>query len=124
MVYTEVGAYPITLVIISDKGCSDTITKSLVVGEDYGLYIPNSFTPNGDNLNDSFYAKGFGITKFEMTIFDRLGEKIFSSNDIQEAWDGTLKGKICKEDTYVWKINLTSVYGKSKELTGHITLIK
>lgn len=122
--YVEAGSYPITLIVKSDKGCTDTITKSIIVGEDYGIYVPNTFTPNGDGFNDIFSAKGFGIVKFEMYVFDRWGERLFSTNDIHNGWDGTIKGKLCKEDVYVWKINLTNVFGKSHELTGHVTLMK
>jgi gliding motility-associated-like protein len=122
--YTEAGTYPITLIVRSDKGCMDTITKIIVIGEDYGIYVPNAFTPNGDGLNDVFFAKGYGIVKFELNIFDRWGENIFTSNDIRDAWDGKYRGVLCKDDTYVWKINLTNVFGKSHELKGHVTLIK
>jgi gliding motility-associated-like protein len=59
-----------------------------------------------------------------MNIFDRWGEKLFTASDIHNAWDGMYKGILCKEDAYTWKINLTNVFGKSKELTGHVTLIK
>lgn len=122
--YMEPGSYPITLIIKSDKGCSDTLTKVIIVGEDYGIYVPNAFTPNDDGFNDTFFAKGYGIVKFEMNIFDRWGEKVFSTNDMRNAWDGTFRGKLCKDDTYVWKINLTNVFGKSHELKGHVTLMK
>ncbi len=126
--YADAGEYVIALVVKSDKGCSDTILKSILVGEDFGIYMPNSFTPNGDGLNDIFYGKGFGIKKFEMQIFDRWGEKVFTSTDLNEAWDGTFaaKGgtKQIQEGVYTWRIKLTNVFGKSKELTGHVTLIK
>ncbi|MGZ4086575.1 MAG: PKD domain-containing protein, partial [Bacteroidia bacterium] len=125
--YPEAGTYAVALVVKSDKGCSDTVVKSLVVGEDFGIWVPNAFTPNGDGLNDVFYAKGFGITKFEMQIFDRWGEVVFSSEDINSAWDGKFQGrgdKICAEDAYTWRVKVVSVFGKAKELTGHVTLIK
>jgi len=123
-IYSEIGPYAVTLIVKSDKGCMDTITQLIVVGEDYGIYVPNSFTPNGDGLNDVFSAKGYGISKFEMSIFDRWGEKMFTTNDIHNAWDGKYRGILCKEDAYTWKIDLVNVFGKSKELTGHVTLIK
>ena len=126
-VYTEAGANAVTLVVKSDKGCSDTITKSLFVNEDFGVFVPNTFTPNGDGLNDLFFAKGYGITKFEFEVYDRWGEKLFSSTDINEAWDGSMTArgnKQIKEGIYTWRMKLVNVYGKTKELTGHVTLIK
>lgn len=125
----EPGTYPVTLIVKTKNGCVDTITKIVNVGEDYGIYIPNSFTPNGDGLNDTFQPKGFGIVKYELKIFDRWGEELFHTNDFSKGWDGKVHkgldyGIICKDDVYVWKINLTNVFGKSHELKGHITLIK
>jgi gliding motility-associated-like protein len=126
--YADAGDYVIALVVKNDKNCSDTILKSIQVGEDFGIYMPNSFTPNGDGLNDTYYGKGFGIKKMEMQIFDRWGEKVFTSSDLNEAWDGTMMNKAgtktVQEGVYTWRIKLTNVFGKSKELTGHVTLIK
>lgn len=122
--YDEAGTYAIALVVRSDHGCIDTIVKTIVVGEDYGIYVPNVFTPNGDGVNDVFQPKGYGITKYELRIFNRWGEELMFTNDFYQGWDGIYKGKLSQEDTYIWKINLTNVFGKSRELTGHVTLIK
>lgn len=125
--YTEPGTYVVALVVSSDKGCSDTIVRPLVVGEDYGIYVPNAFTPNADGLNDIFQPKGFGIVKYELNIFDRWGEKVFHTKVFEEGWDGTFKGrsnKIIEEGSYSWLINLTNVFGKSYELKGHVILMK
>jgi gliding motility-associated-like protein len=126
-IYEHAGEYAIALVVKSDKGCLDTIVRKIVVGEDYGLYTPNAFTPNGDGLNDMFQPKGFGITKYELNIFDRWGEKVFSTTTFEQGWDGTFSGrsqKICEEGTYTWLINVTNVFGKAHELKGHVTLIR
>ncbi len=128
--YTEPGTYPVALVVKSDNGCMDTIVRPLVVGEDYGIYVPNAFTPNADGLNDVFQPKGFGIVKYEINIFDRWGGKVFSTKEFEKGWDGTMQSKhdvkygIIEEGTYSWIINVTDVFGKSHELTGHVTLIK
>lgn len=122
--YTEPGQYVIALVVTSDHGCVDTLLKTIIVGEDYGIYVPNSFTPNGDGLNDVFQPKGFGITKYELRIFDRWGEQLLFTNEFTQGWDGIYKGKLSQQGVYVWKINLTNTFGKAHELTGHVTLIK
>jgi gliding motility-associated-like protein len=123
--YPEAGTYPIVLVVKNDRGCSDTIIKSITVSEDFGIYIPDAFTPNGDGLNDIFQPKGFGIVKYEMEIFDRWGEQLFTTKDFNEGWKGTnSRGQILKEDIYAWKIILTNVYSKSEEYTGHVSLMK
>jgi gliding motility-associated-like protein len=125
--YTEPGTYVVALVVTSDKGCSDTLLRPLVVGEDYGIYVPNAFTPNADGLNDIFQPKGFGIVKYELNIFDRWGEKVYSTKAFEEGWNGTFQGrgtKILEESSYTWMINLTNVFGKAYELKGHVILMK
>ena len=125
--YSEPGNYAVALIVKSDKGCLDTIVKPLVVGEDYGIYVPNAFTPNGDGVNDVFQPKGFGITIYSLKIFNRWGELVFETNNFEDGWDGKFKGRgddILQDGSYTWMINTISVFGKSHELTGHVTLIK
>lgn len=126
--YTEPGTYAVALVVKSDKGCLDTLIRPLVVGEDFGIYVPNAFTPNGDGLNDLFQPKGFGVTKYELRIFDRWGELMFYTATFEEGWNGARQKKkdtqIIEEGTYTWLINCTDVFGKSHELKGHVVLIK
>ncbi len=123
-IFAETGTYPVVLVVKTDKGCSDTIIKAVFVGEDYGIFVPSGFSPNGDGLNDVFQPKGFGVTKYEFEVFDRWGEKVFTTNDFSRGWDGTIKGLNVKDDVFAWRIKLTDTFGKSHELTGHVTLIK
>ncbi len=69
--------------------------------------IPNAFTPNGDGINDLFRIIGIpseNITKYNFQIFNRWGQKIFNTNNIEEAWDGTSKGQVCPTGVYVWEI--------------------
>lgn len=128
--YTDPGTYAVALVVKSDNGCTDTIVRVLVVGEDYGLYVPNAFTPNADGLNDVFQPKGFGITKYQLQIFDRWGERVYETKSFEAGWDGKFHGRgldygqFCEEGVYTWLINVTNVFGKAHELKGHVTLIK
>jgi len=123
--FTEAGTYAVALTVTSDKGCKDTIVKVIIVGEDYGIYVPNVFTPNGDGNNEIFQPKGYGISKYEIQIFDRWGEIVFSTNDFNVGWDGSYKGSSkIMEGSYAWRISLVNVFGKSHELTGHVILIK
>jgi gliding motility-associated-like protein len=129
--YTEPGTYAVALVVKSDKGCMDTLVRPIEVGEDFGIYVPNAFTPNGDGLNDLFNPKGFGIVKYELNIYDRWGELMFHTTTFEEGWNGARQKKkdvsyplIIEEGVYTWLINCTSVFGKSHELKGHVTLIK
>lgn len=116
----------IVQVVKNEYGCADTIFEILKVKPSFVVYIPNTFTPNGDGLNDGFFAKGVGINEFKLMIFDRWGHKIFETNDINEAWDGTMKGSSepIKQDVYVWKAYVKDVFNKNHDLTGHVNLIK
>lgn len=106
----------------SEFGCVST--KEIVVMFQGVLYVPNTFTPNGDGDNDIFYAYGVNIKEFEMMIFDRWGEKLFTSDNLDDGWDGTYKGDLAKTETYVWKIKYKDVLGNSGELIGTVTLLR
>lgn len=122
--FEQAGVYPVSLVVKNAWGCADTMVRAIAIGSDVNLYLPNSFTPNQDSRNEVFRAKGTGIATFHLEVFDRWGEKLFDATDIRQGWDGSYKGSPCKEDTYVWKASATDVNGKSRQLSGHVTLYR
>ena len=125
--YSDVGTYYVTLTVSTNKGCSASVVKPVIINEDYALYVPNTFTPNGDGKNEFFLAVGEGIATFKMYIFDRWGLLIFYSEDITKGWDGTYQGKgpeILQQDVYVWKINATNFKNKAIQLAGTVNLLK
>lgn len=126
-VYSEPGTYVITLVVNNQFGCSDSVSKPLVVLDDFNIYVPNTFTPNGDGKNDVFLPKGTGIVKYELYVFSRWGEKLFHSTNIEQGWNGKWGDALedfYQNGIYVWKLNVTGVNGRTKELTGHVLLLK
>jgi gliding motility-associated-like protein len=125
--YGDTGTYAISLLVISDHGCRDSVLKYIKIDDDYSLYVPNAFSPNGDGVNDIFYAKGEGIKDFRMFIFDRWGNQVFFSDDIYKGWDGRFQSRgeqIVQEDVYVWKIQCKTNKGEKKQLAGHVSLLK
>jgi gliding motility-associated-like protein len=114
----------VVLVIKNKVGCTDTAIKKLVIEDEFNLYVPDAFTPNGDGLNDVFVPKGSGISKYSLEIYNRWGEKIFHTTDFNTSWDGTYKGKVCKTDSYLWAIDLTDASGKRHLKSGSISLIR
>ena len=122
--YDNRGNYPVTFMVTTNHGCMDTITKIVKVDDEFLVYIPNAFSPNGDGINDVFHVKGLGIGKFEMTIFDRWGQIIFRTNDIQKSWDGTFKGEPCNSSVYVFSVNFKDLDGRVYQKMGHVSLIK
>jgi gliding motility-associated-like protein len=127
MIFENPGGYLAVLIVTNDKGCTDTVMKPIIIGEDYGLYVPEAFTPNGDGINDEFFPKGYGIVTYEMSVFNRWGEKLFSTGDFAERWKGNYQGRsddIVEDGVYIWLIKGTNVFGKSIELTGKVLLYK
>jgi gliding motility-associated-like protein len=94
---------------------------------EWTMYIPNSFEPNGDGLNDSFIPKGTGIASFEMWIFDNSGKQIYYCNNINNPWNGSVQGgtgAICPEGYYLYQIKATDSCGYSHTYTGTLMLEK
>jgi gliding motility-associated-like protein len=108
----------------NEHGCGDTICKEVTFKPNWTLYVPNCFTPDESGLNDIFYAYGTNIKSFDMIIFDRWGEELFRSQDMSVGWNGFYKGKIAKDDEYIWKIEFKDYYNKLHHLTGHVLLKK
>lgn len=119
------GQYLLTVSIVSTGGCGND-TSYLMVDIDEcsfdGIYVPNSFTPNNDGINDIFQPVGQSIVELELFIFNRWGEQIYESY-VGNPWDGRFKGEMCQQDVYVWVI-----YYRFKgetfmhESYGHVTL--
>jgi gliding motility-associated-like protein len=90
-------------------------------------YIPNAFTPNGDGLNDGFRIVGLppeNLTRFNLQIFNRWGQLIFSTSDIREYWDGKYKGEICPEGDYTWVIFYEDDKKTKTSNKGTLTLLR
>ncbi len=98
--------------------------KLVTIYPDFIIYVPNVFTPNGDGLNDGFYAVTRGVKKFSFMIFDRWGALLFSTGDPQQAWDGTYKGSACKQDEYAWKIIVSGINGEERHIAGQVLLAR
>jgi gliding motility-associated-like protein len=116
----------IYLAIRNSYGCKDTVMKPVDIGPNFTFYIPNTFTPNGDGVNDLFTGTGVGIKKFKMWIYDRWGEMVYYTDDITKGWDGSIKGKLIesKMDVYQWKVIVTDLLGKDHPYVGHVTQLR
>lgn len=124
--FTEEGIYTITQVITNQYGCRDSAALSVVVKPVTEVFIPNTFTPNGDPYNDDWKVILTYIQGFDLWIFDRWGEVIFYSDDVFYRWNGRYKnsGAIVKQDMYVYKIKYIDSLGKEKQLIGHVNVIR
>lgn len=123
----EPGNYNVCLVVENQHGCVDDICKIVVIDDYFTIYVPNAFTPDGDGVNDLFFALADGIdpTSFELMVFNRWGDLIFTTNDPNGTWDGTHRGQKSQQDVYVWKIKLKdAVEGKKHAFYGHVSLLR
>ena len=103
--YTRKGRYTVTLVVLDNAGCLITQSKTLDI-LDFFIEIPNVFTPNGDQLNDTFFPKFRYITNLQLQVMNKWGEFIYRSRRLDDAgWDGSVAGQKAPEGVYVYKLS-------------------
>lgn len=123
--YNAVDVGVISLTVTDSMGCSATDSVEVTLNCPSELFIPNSFTPNGDGSNDMFLPVGRNVSNFQMEIFTRWGESIFTSNDLAKGWAGDKKGTAAPIGSYTYKISYTPTGDNTKkEIIGHVTLIR
>lgn len=123
------GVHLICLTAVDSFGCQDELCLSYSVLDDFAVYIPNSFTPNGDGINDLFFVDGYGIDPddFLMRVFNRWGEVIFESNDLYKKWDGAERARThyAQNEVYTYQVILGALNNTTrKEFIGRVTAIR
>jgi gliding motility-associated-like protein len=125
--YSDTGYYCADLVVHNANGCMSHQQYCLEIDPYFAIFVPNAFSPNADGLNDGFMPLMFNVLSedYTMQIFDRWGNLIFETNDINKSWDGRANGgnNIAQIDTYVWKIQLKDYTGKIHKMIGHVSII-
>ena len=96
--------------------------KDTIIPDD--VYIPNTFSPNGDGFNDILFVRGEGVLTLEFKVYNRWGEKVFESTNQTEGWNGTQKGMEVDPGVFVYQLKYTDYQGKQQEIAGNITLIR
>jgi gliding motility-associated-like protein len=126
---TKTTVYNITA--FTDFGCADSAKVTIhVVCDNSQLFIPNTFTPNGDGQNDIFYPRGVGLDELmAFRVYNRWGEVVYSRtnvklNDKTNGWDGTFKGKELSPDVFVYTVEAQCHNGEVLKLKGDITLVR
>lgn len=118
---------------IDERGCSATDTLQIEVSNDKSYFMPTAFTPNADGLNDFFEFDVLGAVSFEVNIWNRWGEKVFSNPNqkngiaqsaVNGAWDGTFRGKKVQFDTYTYQIVVKYFDGTTENKAGTITVMQ
>ncbi len=125
----SIDGYWITLYAYSAQGCVDSMTQLLPLIENVIYYVPNAFTPDGNEFNQTFqpvFTTGFDPTRFEMLIFNRWGEIIYESKDSAIGWDGTnFAGLMAPDGIYSWKISFNAMNSEDRKIiSGHVNLLR
>lgn len=125
-VYPDTGTYLVTQIAINQFGCRDTIVHPVRINGETTMFIPNAFTPNENGLNDIFSPKFYGVVEFKMIIFDRWGNQIFQTEDMNEGWNGKIngKGEVVQQDVYVYKIYTKDLLRNNHRYVGRVTVVK
>ncbi|PKP21882.1 MAG: hypothetical protein CVU04_00430, partial [Bacteroidetes bacterium HGW-Bacteroidetes-20] len=123
---TSDETYNVFFRVTNSYGCAHDTIKQITIVDNYAFYVPNSFTPNNDGVNDLFHPRVADVLKYHLTIFNRNGECIFQSVNPDEPWDGTHKEEKCLPGTYTWVITYIKYSAPETELrkTGTVSLIR
>jgi gliding motility-associated-like protein len=127
--YNNSGTYSVMQVVSDEFGCMDTTYVDILINEGFAFFVPSAFSPNGDGKNDYFVVYGYGIdlNTFNMAIFDRWGEKVFQTTDINKMWDGGRSDakdpKDVRQAIYSYHITFKTMAGKDKEYFGRVVTL-
>ncbi|MCB9197326.1 MAG: gliding motility-associated C-terminal domain-containing protein [Flavobacteriales bacterium] len=126
--YYTGGEYEACLIVTNQYGCQDSVCQTIVIEDQFLFYVPNTFTPNSDGHNDEFLPSALGIdlTGYKLMVFNRWGQLIFETSDVNYGWDGTYMGDPCAIDTYIWKIEFSKTAESNlfQKFTGHVNLLR
>ena len=95
-------------------------SNTIKVPQEHAIFVPNVFSPDGDNTNDTFQVMGRGLDHITIEIYNRWGQLVFEAPHLNEAWDGTFRGQPCPIGTYVYQLKIDALTSQS----GTITLIR
>lgn len=125
-VFLDSGVHSVQLIATNEIGCVNTIVKQINVKPEFWVYIPNSFTPNNDGVNDLFRAEGINMFDVEIFIFDRWGSNlIYQSSEVSRGWNGILSnGQVAPIGTYPYKIKVHDAHGEQFIYEGYVNLIR
>jgi gliding motility-associated-like protein len=126
----QLGAqYEVCLTALAGAGsaCADTVCRTVTIEDGLSVFLPNTFTPDGDGVNDTFGPAMVAAAgePYRFEVFDRWGRTVFSTEDRTGRWDGTVGGGAAPVATYVWRLRVTdATTGAAHERMGHVTLLR
>lgn len=122
----DTGLYNVNLTATTAKGCVDFAEQKVFVGPDIQIFVPSAFSPNGKDskITEEFKVVGNNVKTFHLEIYNRWGQRVYTSDDINEQWDGKFGGKYCEVGIFAYYIKATSLSGEFYELKGTINLLR
>ncbi|WP_317896751.1 gliding motility-associated C-terminal domain-containing protein [Aurantibacillus circumpalustris] len=118
------GVYAVAHLVQNEWGCADSLVQEIKVFPDIAIFVPNAFTPNGDERNPSFKPVTRGILSYRLQVFSRWGQLIYDGNEKDPGWDGTFGEADCQEGVYVWKLSAKDARNNENEQKGFVDLIR
>jgi gliding motility-associated-like protein len=133
--YPDTGTFNVCLTVYNGYGCPDSICRPVVIKPMWTFYIPNAFTPDDDGVNDFFNGKGYNIIEYQLWIFDRWGDMVYTTGvtvnpESSVPWDGRVNAKSpgagmpAQEDVYVWVVKFKDIFNRRHRYIGHVTLVR
>jgi len=112
--------------ILAISASNDSIMSAsniITLFQPFSVELPTAFTPNGDGLNDDFGAVAKGVEEYKLVIYNRFGDVVFTSTDIESKWDGKIQGTAAPSGAYVYQVYAEGQEGSNVNRSGKVTLI-
>lgn len=123
--YDQAGFYDVWLTTSSPNGCIDSTSRLVEVISEFYFYVPNAFTPNGDGNNETFGGAGKGFSDYRLQVWNRWGQLIYETEDVNQPWDGTHNGELVPQGTYLYRIELQlPLTDEVPEYSGYVQVIR
>ncbi len=125
--YEDIANFEVQLIVTNEE-CVDSIARTIVIKEELIYYVPNAFTPDGDEFNNTFspvFTSGFDRFDYHLSIYNRWGEILFESHNFELGWDGTYNGKLVQDGVYTWKIEFANINSDERHIVhGHVNILR
>jgi gliding motility-associated-like protein len=125
LTFRDLGTYVITATFSNGVCYSENkLVLNVIECKETFLWVPSAFTPDGDGDNDLFGAYGINIKEFKIVIWDKWGQMLFFSHDLNKRWNGKFYDRLCQDDVYTYRISYRDINNKYHEKIGRVTLFK
>ncbi len=124
--FPDTGRFTVVLEIVNQYGCIDTVSHTVIITPSFTIYVPNSFSPNDDGVNDIFLPKGIGWRDYQLRVFSRSGDQVFSSFEPTLGWNGKVRDsdRFSIPDVYVWRVYVRDNLNRVQDYFGTVTLVR